>query len=80
MGDYPKDRDDVRRHVADETDPWPSTPAPEDDGTPLGDTSEAHDEISPHDLPRGHPGRVAAERQADENAARGGERVTRGSR
>jgi hypothetical protein len=37
-----------------------------DDSRPLGDTPEAHDEITPHDLPRGHPGRGAAERQADE--------------
>jgi hypothetical protein len=34
------------------------------DGRPLGDTPEAHDEISPHDLPLGHPGRPAAVRQA----------------
>jgi hypothetical protein len=31
---------------------------------PLGDTAEAHDEISPHDLPPDHPGREAAEDQA----------------
>ncbi len=37
----------------------------EDDGRPLGDTDEAHDEISPHDLPMGHPGRQAAEEQAE---------------
>jgi hypothetical protein len=37
-----------------------------DDARPLGDTPEAHDEISPHDLPAGHPGRGAAERQAAE--------------
>jgi hypothetical protein len=35
-----------------------------DDGRPLGDTAEAHDEITPHDLPIGHPGRPAAVRQA----------------
>ena len=44
-----------------------------DDGRPLGDTAEAHDEITPHDLPMGHPGRPAAVRQARE---RGG--TTRG--
>jgi hypothetical protein len=44
-----------------------------DDERPLGDTPEAHDEITPHDLPPDHPGRVEAERQA----ARGGG-VTRG--
>ena len=32
--------------------------------TQLGDTAEAHDEISPHDLPLNHPGRKAAERDA----------------
>ena len=31
---------------------------------PLGDTPEAHDEISPHDLPPDHPGRHAAEEMA----------------
>jgi len=43
------------------------------DDRPLGDTAEAHDEISPHDLPKGSPGRRAAEAMA---AARGG--TTRG--
>jgi hypothetical protein len=42
----------------------PLGPLTPDDETPLGDTPEAHDEISPHDLPRGHPGRAEAERQA----------------
>lgn len=42
----------------------PLGPLTPDDQTPLGDTPEAHDEISPHDLPKGHPGRAAAERQA----------------
>lgn len=44
--------------------PEPLGPLTRDDLTPLGDTPEAHDEISPHDLPLGHPGRRAAERQA----------------
>ena len=44
-----------------------------DEQRPLGDTPEAHDEITPHDLPADHPGRAEAERQA----ARGGG-VTRG--
>lgn len=35
-----------------------------DEETPLGDTPEAHDEITPHDLPKDHPGRHAAEQQA----------------
>ena len=44
-----------------------------DDGTALGDTPEAHDEVNPHDLPQDHPGRVAAEQQAG-----GTEGTTRG--
>ena len=38
----------------------PGTP----DGRPLGDTAEAHDEVSPHDLPLDNPGRHAAEEMA----------------
>jgi hypothetical protein len=34
-----------------------------DDTTPLGDTPETRGDISPHDLPKGHPARPAAERQ-----------------
>ena len=45
------------------------------DDRPLGDTVEAHDEISPHDLPKGAPNRRLAEAQA---AARNG--TTRGNR
>jgi hypothetical protein len=36
----------------------------DDSDRPLGDTNEAHDEISPHDLPVDHPGRKAAEEAA----------------
>ncbi len=46
----------------------PLGPATPDDKTPLGDTPEAHDEISPHDLPPGHPARGEAERQAEQGA------------
>jgi len=42
----------------------PLGPLTPDDETALGDTPEAHDEISPHDLPLDHPGRDEAERQA----------------
>ena len=42
----------------------PLGPATPDEETDLGDTPEAHDEISPHDLPKDHPGRQEAERQA----------------
>jgi hypothetical protein len=48
--------------AADRDDPFPGVGA--EDERPLGDTPEAHDEISPHDLPPGHPGRGEAERQA----------------
>jgi hypothetical protein len=44
----------------------PLGPVTPDDETDLGDTPEAHDEISPHDLPKDHPGRQEAERQAGE--------------
>ncbi len=42
----------------------PLGPVTPDDETPLGDTPEAHDEISPHDLPLDHPGREKAARMA----------------
>jgi hypothetical protein len=45
-----------------------------DPNTPLGDTDDAHDEISPHDLPIDHPGRKAAE-----HAAGGEDGTTRGN-
>jgi hypothetical protein len=45
----------------------PLGPATPDDETPAGDSPEAHDEITPHDLPRDHPGRREAERQAEES-------------
>lgn len=35
-----------------------------DDQTPLGDSPELHDEITPHDLPPGHPARRKSEAQA----------------
>lgn len=51
----------------------PAGPATPDDATPAGDTPEAHDEISAHDLPPDHPGRKAAEKQAGEGGTtRGG--------
>jgi hypothetical protein len=45
----------------------PLGPATPDDETPAGDTPEAHDEISPHDLPKSNPGRAEAEREAGED-------------
>lgn len=50
----------------DDTAEEPLGPFTPDDETPLGDTPEAHDEIVPEDLPKDHPGRKAAERQAAE--------------
>jgi hypothetical protein len=64
---------DARAAMADAGDAVPGTPDITDDDTPLGDTPEAHDEISPHDLPRDHPGRAAAEL-----LARGAGATTRG--
>jgi hypothetical protein len=45
------------RSAADSQDPYPAIGI--DDARPLGDTPEAHDEISPHDLPPDHPARRA---------------------
>ncbi len=50
--------------MSDADDPVPSAHLVPDSTTPLGDTPEAHDEISPHDLPLEHPGRQAAEAKA----------------
>ena len=38
-----------------------------DDDRPLGDTDQAPDEISPHDIPKGSPARQAAEDAAAGN-------------
>ena len=65
------DRHEAPPHDSESKEPLgPMTP---DEETALGDTPEAHDEITPHDLPPGHPGREAAERQAgdDEETTRG---------
>lgn len=52
----------------------PLGPVTPDDETPMGDTPETHDEISPHDLPPDHPGRREAERQSggDQGTTEGG--------
>ena len=61
------------------TDPSASTvpQVPTEEHRPLGDTPEAHDEISPHDLPKDHPGREKAEELAagEEGSTGGGARV-----
>jgi hypothetical protein len=65
---------DTSPHDDDASEPLgPLTP---DDETELGDSPEVHDEISPHDLPQGHPGRAEAERQAQDNESG----TTRGNR
>ena len=51
--------------MSDENEPVPSAHLIPDNETAAGDTPEAHDEINPHDLPPDHPGRRAAEKQAD---------------
>jgi hypothetical protein len=65
---------------SDDSDPIPATHLAKDEETPLGDTKEAHDEISPHDLPKDHPGRHAAEREAGDRYERDDTGVTRGTR
>src|SRR3954453_7277390 len=50
------------RDDADHTDSVPKQPATR--SRPLGDTPEAHDELSPHDIPLYNPARRAAEQQA----------------
>jgi len=55
-------RDPAPPHDKEASEPLgPLTP---DDETPAGDTPEAHDEITPHDLPPDNPGRAEAERRA----------------
>jgi hypothetical protein len=61
------------RDDADHTDSFPKQPATR--SRPLGDTPEAHDELSPHDIPLYSPARRAAEKQAGGLA-----RTTRGHR
>jgi len=68
--------DSVEDAMSDETEPLPSAHLIPDDETAAGDTPEAHDEINPHDLPPGHPGRRAAEEQAETDGD--GARTTRG--
>ncbi|HEV2819515.1 MAG TPA: hypothetical protein VGW11_03315 [Solirubrobacteraceae bacterium] len=55
---------DPRKAVSDEDEPLPSAHVITDDDSALGDTEEAHNEISPRDLPPDHPGRKQAEAQA----------------
>ena len=68
--------DSLEDAMSDEREPLPSSHLIPDNETAAGDTPEAHDEINPHDIPRGHPGRRAAEEQAE--AEGDGARTTRG--
>jgi hypothetical protein len=70
--------DSIEDAMSDETESIPSTHLIPDNETAAGDTPEAHDEINPHDLPAGHPGRAEAEQQAEEEPSDDGARTTRG--
>lgn len=70
--------DSIEDAMSDETEPIPSTHLIPDNETAAGDTPEAHDEINPHDLPAGHPGREAAEEQAEAEPGDDSARTTRG--
>jgi hypothetical protein len=59
--------DDPKAPPHDKESDEPLGPVTPDDDTDVGDTPEAHDEISPHDLPKGHPGRKQAEKDAGED-------------
>src|SRR3954452_2309000 len=70
--------DSIEDAMSDESEPLPSSHLIPDNETAAGDTPEAHDEINPHDLPRDHPGREAAEERAEEEPGDDGARTTRG--
>lgn len=67
--------DDEKAPPHDDDADEPAGPLTPDDETSLGDTPEVHDDLSPHDLPPGHPGRREAERLAG-----GGDGTTKGNR
>lgn len=56
--------DEQQRSNHDDAAAEPLGPMTPDDATPAGDTPDAHDGLSPHDLPKDHPGRAEAERLA----------------
>lgn len=69
----------VEKAQSDADNPVPAVLTVPDDSTPAGDTPDAHDEISPHDVPLGHPGRQAAEDMASQDDAEDpGSGTTRG--
>jgi hypothetical protein len=60
---HPEDR--PSQHESESEEPLgPMTP---DEDTAVGDTPEAHDEVSPHDLPKDHPGRRAVEEKTGDH-------------
>src|SRR3954471_12032448 len=70
--------DSIEDAMSDESEPLPSAHLIPDNETAAGDTPEAHDEINPHDLPPDHPGRQAAEEQAEEAQGEDDVPTTRG--
>jgi hypothetical protein len=70
--------DSIEDAMSDESEPIPSSHLIPDSETAAGDTPEAHDEINPHDIPPDHPGRQAAEAEAEEEPRDDGARTTRG--
>lgn len=68
---------DPEARAAAREEPMPAAFMNAGDDVALGDTAEAHDEINPHDLPPDHPGRGAAEEQAQgtEGTSRGDEEL-----
>jgi hypothetical protein len=72
---YERHGGDIEAEMADNEDAIPSSHLIPDDVRPTGDTPEAHDELSPHDVPPSSPMRETVEAQAG-----GDEGVTRGNR
>jgi hypothetical protein len=68
----------LERAMSESDDPVPATHLIADDDTALGDTPEAHDEITPHDLPKSHPGRAEVEERLGDEGDRPDARTTRG--
>lgn len=65
--------------LGDNRDPIPVTSARPSGGS-FGDDEQHHDELSPHDLPKDHPGRHEAEHQAaGDRFGRSDAGVTRGN-
>jgi hypothetical protein len=60
--------DGLHDTAADDRGPFPGVGL--DDSTSLGDTPEVQGDLRPHDLPKGHPGRRAAERPTDGSSSR----------